>query len=134
MKLKKSLNLVVKALQKTFDEDLFKEYPVPLLGNKEARQLIERALGKRARIKIDPETGTVERGKLWYEEYYPPYTVFFVPVHPTKCAFRDAHDRNVCELFQRVSGKTIPFGGSLTVGMGFTKVHLLGDLIGSLRY
>ncbi len=128
-KLKKATSILVDSLDKTFGE-MFEEYNMILLENKYVRHFIEKGLGKRARIKIDYETGTVESGKLWYEEYYPPYTVFFVPVLPTRtCEHRNLPERDVCELFRDLSGKTVPFGGSLTVGMGFTKVYMLGDML-----
>ncbi len=129
LNLKKVTGILVDSLDKTFGE-MFEEYNVILLENKYVRHFVEKGLGKRARIKIDYETGTVESGKLWYEEYYPPYTVFFVPVLPTRtCEHRNLPERGVCELFRDLSGRTVPFGGSLTVGMGFTKVYMLGDML-----
>ncbi|WP_448588495.1 type III-B CRISPR module RAMP protein Cmr4 [Thermocrinis sp.] len=63
-------------------------------------------------IRINPETGTVNEGALWTEEYVPAETIFaFVVIHLEELNF------SIPETFH--------LGGDITTGKGFVKVKKL---------
>jgi CRISPR-associated protein Cmr4 len=86
--------------------------------------LADTATEVRARIRINDEKGTVERGALWYEENLPAESVLWGVV-----AFGPARDggnvdkTKVAEAFVAGIGKdkTIQIGGKATVGRGLVR-------------
>lgn len=70
-----------------------------------------------AHIKIG-ETGTAQKGALWYEESLPPDTLLYVPLV--------AH--NVIEQIQNLfEYPYLQLGGNETVGMGWCKIEVVND-------
>lgn len=63
-------------------------------------------------IRVDIETGTVEGGALWTEEYVPAEAVFYFRVFRT-----DGSDCNY-----RINEKIIQLGGNSSTGKGFVEV------------
>jgi CRISPR-associated protein Cmr4 len=107
-----------------------------------------------ARTKIDDNTGTVERGALWYEEYLPTDSilyslVFAAPVYQEKEEEKgkftidesDAEDKKaldggkkkteieaqkVMNFFKGNLPSVLQIGGNATIGKGFVRVVFLG--------
>ena len=72
------------------------------------------------RIKINPETGTVETGGLWSEEYLPSdtlmYSLILIPC------------RNVQNEIMKYDKKILQIGGDETIGKGFARIKIVeGD-------
>lgn len=78
----------------------------------------------RAHIRIDPDTGTVQDGALWYEESVPAEAIFAGVVQIVGNGRRDAHAAEA-ELRRLLDGP-VALGGGKTTGMGVVRVHLHG--------
>ncbi|MHA1265533.1 MAG: type III-B CRISPR module RAMP protein Cmr4 [Candidatus Helarchaeota archaeon] len=78
-----------------------------------------------ARIKIKPETGTVQRGGLWYEEYLPTDTLMYsLILIPNRLNYLKPED--VETEIKKYSGKPLQMGGDETIGKGFVRIKLFG--------
>lgn len=86
--------------------------------------LLETATEITARIRLDEEKKTVERGALWYEEALPAETVLvgLVVAAPVK-----ASKKQVFETIEGLSASTLQFGGNATVGRGLCKAQLIPE-------
>jgi CRISPR-associated protein Cmr4 len=71
-----------------------------------------------ARIKIDQEKGTVQKGGLWYEELLPAETVFYGCIDARK----KEHQVQLSNVIQKINDQILQFGGDETLGRGFTKI------------
>ncbi|NUM45119.1 MAG: type III-B CRISPR module RAMP protein Cmr4 [Anaerolineales bacterium] len=87
--------------------------------------LLETATEITARIRLDSEKKTVERGALWYEESLPSETILVslviaAPVNGTTKA-------EVFTTVQSLTKNTLQFGGNATVGRGLCKTTLFSE-------
>lgn len=79
-----------------------------------------------ARIRMNPESGTVDKGGLWYEENLPTETILsalLVATPPAKV------NMDAASIFQKVgelTARSIQLGGNATVGRGRCRVVLSG--------
>jgi len=71
------------------------------------------------RIKINPETGTVNQGSLWTEEYLPAESVMYSLYFENK-PLSEEHLKYLPK-----NGELINIGGDQTVGKGFVKLHIV---------
>jgi len=94
-----------------------------------------------ARTRINPDTGTVQNGALWYEEYVPENTVFY-SLALSSPLFTDSNDSKVVKLIKKddseKEAKTIlnlfteglkeirflQIGGNATIGKGICEIVL----------
>ena len=72
-----------------------------------------------ARIKIDQEKGTVQKGGLWYEELLPAETVFYGCINARK---KTEHQEQLNKVIEKINNQILQFGGDETLGRGFTKI------------
>jgi CRISPR-associated protein Cmr4 len=72
-----------------------------------------------ARIKIDQEKGTVQKGGLWYEELLPAETVFYGCIGARK---KPEHEEHLNKVIGKINNQILQFGGDETLGRGFTKI------------
>lgn len=98
-----------------------------------------------ARIKINQETGTVQKGALWYEEYLPSDSVLYSLVLTTpifqendagkgifqltdqeKTEERDESEK-VMEFFEDGLPAVIQLGGNATIGKGIVRTKIYED-------
>ena len=87
------------------------------------------------RTKISPETGTVESGALFTEEYLPSETVlyslaFASPIFSENVEHKklfDQEERSVMGFFQTNIPKVIQLGGNSTIGKGIVRVGVYSD-------
>jgi len=101
-----------------------------ILSDDEFGFLSETGTEVRARIRISSETGTVERGALWYEENLPAESVLWglIGVGPS----RERNDRRdaatLSAVFQGLvgDGRSLQMGGKATVGRGLVRFHVSG--------
>jgi CRISPR-associated protein Cmr4 len=87
--------------------------------------MIDTATEITARIKLQEEAKTVQQGGLWYEEALPTETILSGIALATKTT--DITPAKVFEVLQRLTGKTLQFGGKATVGRGLCRVQLAGE-------
>ena len=81
--------------------------------------LAETATDVRARIRLDPETATVSKGALWYEEHLPAETVLWGVF-----ALADSNNdgRKSEDLARAVPGdELLQLGGNASVGSGLVR-------------
>lgn len=83
--------------------------------------LAETATEVRARIAIDPETGTVKKGALWYEENLPAETGLWGAYAVTKS--NGSEERSESDLATAVCGleRLLQLGGNAGVGSGLVR-------------
>lgn len=78
-----------------------------------------------ARIKINPETGTVQKSALWYEENVPPETVFYSFCFAGKSREKDSTmDETAVMTFMQDPGifpQVFQLGGNSTLGRGILR-------------
>ena len=83
--------------------------------------LAETATDVRARIRLDPDTGTVSKGALWYEEHLPAETVLW-GVFAVARSSREDDPRTADDLARRVPGdEVLQLGGNAGVGSGLVR-------------
>lgn len=85
--------------------------------------LAETATEVRARIAIDPETGTVRRGALWYEENLPAESVLW-GMQALSASNRRGDTREAAALARCLpgSGTVLQLGGKAGVGHGLVRL------------
>lgn len=107
------------------------------------RDFVEMCTEVVARVRINAETGTVEEGGLWYEEFIPSDALFYSVIvvgMPRIFGKRDEIKNNIVELFKardrnelpnkilaelkKFDSKFLHIGGDETVGKGFVKVKM----------
>lgn len=85
------------------------------------------------RIRVDPVTGTVERGALWSEEHLPSDSVLYVPIVAGPVLGPLAQEapagfsvmKLLAEVLESDEARAVQLGGDETVGRGFTSLKLL---------
>lgn len=89
--------------------------------------LLETATEVVARIAIDNETKTVQRGALWYEESLPTESllVSLVVTQTSRNVKNDPH-RDVTAVIRDLCLTAKQFGGKATVGRGMCQLKLVG--------
>ncbi len=86
--------------------------------------LLQTATEVTARIKLQDDTKTVEKGGLWYEEALPTETILSGLVAATPV---DKTEMTVDEIYLVINGllnEAIQFGGNATVGRGICRVRM----------
>lgn len=90
-----------------------------------------------ARTRIDSETGTVQRGALWTEEYLPQDTILYSIAMATHVriesgtkgilngATPDEEAQNVIEYFRQAIPEVIHIGGNQTIGKGIVRINMM---------
>ena len=83
--------------------------------------LAETATDVRARIRLDPKTGTVARGALWYEEHLPAETVLW-GVFAVAGSSKEDDRRTADDLARTVpEDELLQLGGNAGVGSGLVR-------------
>ena len=83
--------------------------------------LAETATEVRARIRLDPDTGTASQGALWYEEHLPAETVLW-GVLALSASNNDEDRRSADDLAEALPGSMLlQLGGSTGVGHGLIR-------------
>lgn len=83
------------------------------------------------RTRIDPETGTVQRGALWTEEYLPENTIMYSlvmigdPRENKNELLKDSSQ--VADFLNKINKEIIQIGGNQTIGKGLCKI-ILNDI------
>jgi CRISPR-associated protein Cmr4 len=103
-----------------------------ILSNDDFRDFVNLSTEVITRIKINPETGTVEKGALFTEEYLPAETVMYslalaTPVfQEKKDGLSLKNENDVMNFFENGIPEVIQVGGNATIGKGIVKVKVLG--------
>ena len=82
-----------------------------------------------ARIRINPETGTVDEGALWYEEFIPRDTVMYSVIAVSKPKKEHRELKNAESIVNELENfveevNYLQIGGDETVGKGFVRLSL----------
>lgn len=86
--------------------------------------LLETATEIIARIKMDDNSKTVQRGGLWYEEALPAETVLSGVITAQKIKTNGLAPVDVLQEIKGLTKDTLQFGGSATVGRGLCRLTL----------
>lgn len=98
-----------------------------VLSDDDFRDFIHLSTEVNARIKINPETGVVEDGALWYEENVPPETVFYSFLYIGKVRGSGAEgmktetDVENYLLDESLFPRVFQLGGNSTLGKGMLR-------------
>ncbi len=105
-----------------------------VLSDKDFQDFVTMSTEVIARTKIDDQTGTVEQGALWYEEYLPSDTILYSlalasdPFTKEKPAGMCQSADGIMQFFTQglaASRNIIQIGGNATIGKGLVRTHLL---------
>ncbi len=83
------------------------------------------------RIRINPQTGTVEEGALWSEEYVPPDSLFYTPVEarpPYKPVQGLETAEDVLTWLHDLLGQIVQVGSGRTLGRGLLRVRWASEV------
>jgi CRISPR-associated protein Cmr4 len=81
-----------------------------------------------ARLRIKSETGTVDSGALWYEEYLPSDTLLYSVIavgKPKRTIDGLSTAKDIVKELMSFGGKFVQVGGNETVGKGFVKLKVM---------
>ncbi|MGI8588295.1 MAG: type III-B CRISPR module RAMP protein Cmr4 [Chloroflexia bacterium] len=86
--------------------------------------LLDTATEITARIKLLPDTKTVQDGGLWYEEALPAESILAGLVVATPVGKTGLTVDQIFKVVEGLTGKTVQFGGKATVGRGLCRTQL----------
>lgn len=113
-----------------------------ILSNDDFRDFVTLSTEVIARIKIDQETGTVQKGALWYEEYLPSDSILYSLALASPIFQENDNDKGIFQLTRQEqsenrgeSEKVIEFledglpsviqiGGNATIGKGIVRTRI----------
>lgn len=108
-----------------------------VLSNDEFRDFVEMSTEVITRTKIDNQTGTVQPGALFSEEYLPTETVLYSLVLTTPVFAKDKgifaaqddqkEEDRVMKFFQLGLPDVIQIGANATIGKGLTRIIVCGE-------
>ncbi len=96
----------------------FLQMKLLVLGDRVIKEVYDLGLGRRVRAKLGEEK-SVEKGKLWVEEYFPQYSLFYLNMFVMKGA------EGILSLMKG-RGLLFPIGGSFTLGFGLVRARIVG--------
>ena len=88
--------------------------------------LLEQATEVSARIAIDDETKTVQKGALWYEESLPAESILASLLVAVPNAKAGMSPNQIFDELQRETEQLIQLGGNATIGRGQCRLSLTG--------
>jgi CRISPR-associated protein Cmr4 len=104
-----------------------------ILSNDDFRDFVNLSTEVITRTKINPETGTVQSGHLFTEEYLPAETVMY-SLALTTPVFQEKKDdlslkseNDVMNFFEKGIPEVIQVGGNATIGKGIVKIKVWED-------
>jgi len=111
-----------------------------ILEDDEFKQFVKTSTEVITRTKIDNNTGTVESGALWTEEYLPQDTIMYSLVMFTQPRVKDDDKKGIFkadspekeaklihEFFKNGLPEVIQIGGNQTIGKGFARLNLFNN-------
>lgn len=116
-----------------------------VLSNDDFRDFVTLSTEVIARIKIDPEKGTVQKGALWYEEYLPSDSILYSLALTSPIFQESDKDKGIFQLTKQEkeenrdeSEKVMEFledglpsiiqlGGNATIGKGIVRTRVYED-------
>jgi len=143
-------NKTTSEIANALSEFLFSEDPVyaywkekmkkdlVILSDEDFEDFVSMSTEVITRTRISNETGTVETGALWTEEFLPQDTILYsiamatpVRVEPNKKKefhgdTSDKEAEKVIEFFKKGIPEVINIGGDQTIGKGIVRIRLLG--------
>lgn len=97
-----------------------------IVSNDIFRSFVEMCTEIVARVRIDPKTGTVASGALWYEEFVPNDALFYSVIAIGNAKKGDMSAEDIKDELSRVFGDTfLQIGGDETIGKGFVRIKTL---------
>lgn len=87
--------------------------------------LLQTATEVTARIKLEDETKTVQKGGLWYEEALPTETILAGLVAATPVDKTKMKPDEIYSVINGLFNEAIQFGGNATVGRGVCRVRMV---------
>ncbi|MDQ7032452.1 MAG: type III-B CRISPR module RAMP protein Cmr4 [Desulfonauticus sp.] len=107
-----------------------------VLSDNDFRDFVNLSTEVITRIKIDPETGTVQHGQLFTEEYLPCETILYslaltTPIFNEDKGIFNTNNKEeeylVMEFFEKGIPNIIQIGGNATIGKGIVEIKLWED-------
>ena len=108
-----------------------------ILSNEDFRDFVNLSTEVITRTKINNETGTVQSGALFTEEYLPAETVMYSLTLTTSIFNKDKgifakadaikEEKRVMDFFEKGIPEVIQIGGNATIGKGIVRTKVWGD-------
>jgi len=112
-------NIAYKGIKEKLEKDLI------IVSDDVFRDLVSLNTEVVTRIKIKPDTGTVETGGLWSEEYLPTDTVMYsLILIPSK--LNNLNPEDIMKQLTNYDERILQIGGDETIGKGFALIKLVG--------
>lgn len=89
--------------------------------------LLETATQITARIRLQDETKTVERGGLWYEEALPAESVLYGLVVAIPVKATELKPDKILDIVYQLTKSIVQLGGSATVGRGLCQLIMVSE-------
>src|SRR3989338_1244317 len=89
------------------------------------RDFVKLSTEVQARIRINNETKTVDKGALFYEEALPTDSLLYSVVMAHDAANATLKAEEIIKLLNEIDGKHLQFGGDATIGKGIVNVNFL---------
>lgn len=107
------------------DDDWYRQHFIQSLvvvSDEVFRHFTTRSTEVRTRVRIDDETGVVQTGMLWTEEYLPADTILFAELLAARPVAGVESAAAALAQFAAAKPAVAQFGGNETVGKGFMRV------------
>ncbi len=89
------------------------------------RDFVKLATEVQARIRINNDTKTVDKGALFYEEALPSDSLLYSIIMAHDAANATFKAEDIMNLLSEIDGKRLQFGGDTTIGKGIVNVNFL---------
>ncbi len=104
---------------------------IVIISNDNFKEFVKYSTEIQTRIKINNETGTVDKGALFYEENIPAETIFYSSLLTSEphTESKDASTADAASIKATLTGKLdntyVQVGGDATIGKGIIKVKMI---------
>jgi len=127
-------DLAEKALPADGGYDFFRsklKQDLVILSDTDFTYFVENATLVEPHVRIDPDTGTAEKGGLFYTENLPPESLLIAPVMASQTRTKGENDNAagvMAKIMNVIDGKLLQLGGDATTGRGLVMAKMVGGV------
>ncbi|NWF75602.1 MAG: type III-B CRISPR module RAMP protein Cmr4 [Nitrospirae bacterium] len=100
---------------------------IVVLPDNAFRDFVKLSTEVQARIRINNDTKTVDKGALFYEEALPSDSLLYAVVMAHDAANATFKAEEIMKLLNEIDGNRLQFGGDATIGKGIVNVNFLKE-------
>ncbi len=129
-------DLAKKALPGDGGYDYFRDklkQDLVILSDTDFTYFVENATLVEPHVRINPDTGTAEKGGLFYTENLPPESLLVAPVMASQTRTKNENDKDdaagvMGKINNVIDGKLLQLGGDATTGRGLVMAKMVGGM------